>query len=172
MAQERERKYLVADDSWRAAAGRGERIRQGYLAITDRCTVRVRVRGDSGYITVKGRRRGDTRAEYEYGVPLRDAEQMLDLLCSSLIEKSRHEVRVAGALFEIDEFYGDNSGLILAERELHEGDDPGTALASWIGPDVTEDERYYNAYLSRHPFRTWNGPEETAGDGPGNQDHP
>jgi adenylate cyclase len=166
LAQERERKYLVIDDSWRSAAGPGTQIRQGYLAITDRCTVRVRVRGDSGYLTVKGRRLIDVRAEYEYSVSREEAEQMLDQLCSSLIEKRRYEVHVAGVLFEIDEFYGDNAGLVLAERELHERDNLAIPLPPWAGADVTEDERYYNAHLSRYPFGTWNTADET-GDRPG-----
>ena len=146
-----ERKYLPKGDGWRNAAGPGVVVRQGYLA-SGACTVRVRVKGDNGYITVKGPTTGASRAEYEYPIPIEDARAMLDSLCATpLIEKTRYVVRHAGLSFEIDEFHGENAGLVLVEVEL-ESEDQKIELPEWVGEEVTSDSRYYNSNLARNPF--------------------
>ena len=153
MAEEIERKFLIANDGWRS--GEGRRYRQGYLSTVKERTVRVRVAGDRGYLTVKGVTRGATRAEFEYEIPPMDAEQMLDTLCERpLIEKRRYAVQYAGLTWEVDEFFGDNEGLMIAEVELESADQKVT-LPPWVGREVTDDPRYYNANLVRHPYRTW-----------------
>jgi CYTH domain-containing protein len=149
-----ERKYLPKGDGWRNAAGPGVVVRQGYLA-SGACTVRVRVKGDNGYITVKGPTTGASRAEYEYPIPIEDARAMLDSLCATpLIEKTRYVVRHAGLSFEIDEFHGENAGLVLVEVEL-ESEDQKIELPEWVGEEVTSDSRYYNSNLARNPFCRW-----------------
>jgi len=151
-----ERKYLLKGDGWRTAlTGPGVLIRQGYLASGAGCTVRVRVRGENAYLAVKGPTVGACRAEYEYPIPLDDARAILDSLCATpLIEKTRHVVRHAGLDFEIDEFHGENAGLILVEVEL-ETEDQKIDLPEWAGEEVTGDARYYNSNLARNPFSAW-----------------
>jgi len=152
-----ERKYLLKSDAWRAETdGPGLVIRQGYLA-RGVCTVRVRVRGEEAWLTVKGARVGASRPEFEYAVPLADAMRMLDLLCAKpLIEKRRHLVRAEGCVFEIDEFLGENAGLVVAEVELA-SEDQVVTLPGWIGEEVTDDPRYYNSNLVRNPYSRWGG---------------
>lgn len=154
MGIEIERKFLVQGDSWRSQAT-GQEYRQGYIVADQNRTVRVRVVGDRGYLTIKGPTVGLGRAEYEYPIPLRDAEEMLTHLCGlPLIEKLRYRLEVAGLLWEVDEFAGANRGLILAEVEL-QTPEQAIALPEWIGPEVTGDPRYYNASLARYPFSQW-----------------
>ncbi|MEZ4485135.1 MAG: CYTH domain-containing protein [Syntrophotaleaceae bacterium] len=154
MAIEIERKFLVRDNSWRQGAV-GTTYRQGYLSVDPERTVRVRIAGDQGFLTIKGKTVGMTRSEFEYPIPLADAAQMLDTLClRPLIEKTRYCVTYSGRTWEVDEFDGDNRGLILAEVEL-ESSGQQVELPSWAGQEVTEDPRYYNASLSRHPYRSW-----------------
>jgi CYTH domain-containing protein len=130
-------------------------VRQGYLASGAGCTVRVRVKGEKGYITVKGPTIGASRAEYEYPIPMEDAQAMLDSLCAKpLIEKKRYVVWHAGLNFEIDEFYAENTGLVLVEAEL-QSEDEKIDLPAWIGEEVTGDARYYNSNLARNPFSGW-----------------
>lgn len=154
MASEIERKFLVVGDEWRRAAS-GRRYRQGYLSTDPSRAVRVRTVGDQGYLTIKGATRGATRAEYEYAVPLEEAEAMLDSLClRPLIEKVRYTVPFQGKIWEVDDFLGENAGLVIAEVELeHEGQE--VAMPAWIGKEVTDDPRYYNANLVRNPSRRW-----------------
>ena len=158
MAVEIEHKFLVRDERWRREVERSVRMRQGYLTSDARCSVRVRVAGDQGHLNVKSGTLGIQRSEYEYPIPLAEAEEMLDTLCEQpLLEKTRHFVRFGGHLWEIDEFEGDNAGLIVAEVELSRIDEPFD-LPDWLGADVSHDIRYYNSQLARHPYRTWSCP--------------
>jgi adenylate cyclase len=155
MAKEIERKFLVKGDSWRSLA-KGKRYRQGYLSTVKERTVRVRTAGDKGYITVKGINVGATRSEYEYEIPLADANEILDHLCERpLIEKTRYRIPTVGDLtWEVDEFESANRGLITAEVELTDENQP-VPLPAWIGEEVTGDPRYYNSNLVAHPFSQW-----------------
>ena len=154
MGKEIERKYLVKNDSWRGQV-EGKRYRQGYLSTVKERTVRVRTAGDKGFITVKGITVGATRSEYEYEIPLADANEMIDHLCEKpIIEKTRYRIPQGDVAWEIDEFEGDNRGLIVAEVELKSADQ-SVALPGWIGQEVTNDPRYFNANLVAKPFNTW-----------------
>jgi len=148
-----ERKFLVRGDAWRAL-GRAAVFRQGYLSTVKERTVRIRVVGDQGWITVKGLTVGATRAEFEYAIPVNDAQEMLELCAQPLIEKTRTVVDLGDLQWEIDEFTGPNEGLIVAEVELQRGDQE-IDLPDWVGDEVTDDPRYYNANLTAHPFSTW-----------------
>jgi CYTH domain-containing protein len=154
MGTEIERKFLVRGEDWKVGSG-SQVIRQGFLSTDPDRTARVRLVGDRGYLTVKGRAAGLVRAEFEYPIPVEDAGAMLDRLClRPLIEKTRYRVEHAGLVWEVDEFGGENQGLVLAEVEL---DDPEAEveLPPWAGEEVSGDPRYYNANLVRHPFSSW-----------------
>lgn len=154
MATEIERKYLVVGDAWRAL-GSGTTYRQGYLSTVKERTVRVRVVGDRGTLTIKGLTVGATRTEYEYDIPVDDANHMLDDLCEQpVIDKTRFIVEYAGLTWEIDEFAGANAGLIVAEVEL-DSEDQAIELPDWIGEEVSHDARYFNANLIAHPYTAW-----------------
>lgn len=154
MAKEIERKFLVVGDAWRALA-EGVAYRQGYLSTEKARTVRVRIIGQQGFLTIKGTTAGASRTEYEYEIPHADAEEMLDNLCEQpLIEKSRYKIPFQGLTWEIDHFTGINQGLIVAEVELEDETQPFTR-PHWIGMEVTHDARYYNANLIATPFTTW-----------------
>jgi adenylate cyclase len=154
MAKEIERKFLVRGNTWRGQDG-GKRYRQGYLSTVKERTVRVRTTGDKGFITIKGESVGATRSEYEYEIPLVDANEMLDRLCERpLIEKTRYRVSHEGLVWEIDEFEGDNRGLTIAEVELKD-ETQSVTLPGWIGQEVTGDPRYFNANLVANPFSQW-----------------
>jgi adenylate cyclase len=154
MANEIERKFLVIGESWRHAA-HGRRYRQGYLSTDRDRTVRVRTVGDHGFLTIKGRTAGATRAEYEYPIPRDEAEALLDNLClTPLIEKVRYAIPYQGLVWEVDEFLGDNTGLVVAEVEL-ESETQEIVKPDWVGPEVTDDPRYYNANLVHRPFTHW-----------------
>jgi len=154
MATEIERKFLVKDDTWRGL-GKGSHYRQGYLSTEPDRTVRVRVAAGKGYLTIKGRTVDATRAEYEYVIPLADADTMLDELCERpLIEKTRYRINQQGLVWEVDEFEGENAGLVIAEVELASADQV-VALPDWVGEEVTTDPRYYNANLIANPFSRW-----------------
>jgi adenylate cyclase len=156
MPLEIERKYLVRNDDWRRP-GNGIRYRQGYLSTDPGRNVRVRSGAGKGFITIKGLTVNATRPEYEYPIPVEDAEALLDTLClKPIIEKTRYTVEHAGLLWEIDVFEGVNAGLIIAEVELA-GANQRIVLPDWIGQEVTDDPRYYNASLISHPFTTWGG---------------
>lgn len=147
MPFEIERKFLVETDSWRGDAA-PTRIRQGYLATSPTLSVRIRRAGEAAFMTVKGGA-GVVRTEYEYTIPVGDADEMLDTLCARpLIEKRRHLVPVAGVQWEVDEFDGALAGLVLAELELDSADQP-VELPDWVGREVTDDPRYLNANLAR-----------------------
>jgi adenylate cyclase len=150
-----ERKFLVADDGWRSAAGPGTSFAQGYLSTDKSRTVRVRIAGDQAFLTIKGAPQGLARPEFEYVIPITDARQLLDELClRPLIEKVRYHVAYGGLTWEVDEFGGDNRGLILAEVELDHPEQP-VALPPWVGTEVSGDPRYTNARLVHRPFSRW-----------------
>ncbi|MBN2108436.1 MAG: CYTH domain-containing protein [Deltaproteobacteria bacterium] len=154
MGSEIERKFLVKGDAWKQGAS-GVRYRQGYLPTADETTVRVRIAGEKAFFTIKSKTEGIARSEYEYGIPVADAESMLSTLCRRpLIEKTRYQVMHAGRLWEIDVFEGENEGLVLAEVELP---DAGVAvkLPDWVGTEVSADPKYYNASLNRYPYTKW-----------------
>jgi adenylate cyclase len=154
MPTEIERKFLVKGDDWRTLAT-GTVYRQGYLSTKKGCTVRVRLVGDRGYLTIKGSTKGISRAEYEYPIPAEDAQEMLDNLCEApLIEKTRYKIEFAGLTWEVDEFAGENQGLIIAEVELTD-ENQTIQLPDWIGKEVSDDSRYFNANLVQHPFSQW-----------------
>lgn len=155
MGQEIERKFLVVGDDWREGAG-GTLYRQGYLAKDKERTVRVRVAGTKAYLTIKGCTKGTSRAEYEYEIPLQDAEELLDLCEGPLVEKTRHKIPHAGHIWEVDVFHGDNVGLIMAEVEL-KSEDEHVEMPGWVGKEVSGDARYYNSSLSKKPYKTWAG---------------
>ena len=148
-----ERKFLVNRELW-SPVEEGTRIAQGYLSTDPKRTVRVRVKGKRGYLTVKGKNQGISRQEFEYEVPRWDAEGMLALCEPPIIEKKRYREEIAGHLWEVDVFEGENEGLILAEIELfHEEEE--FEPPKWLGEEVSGDSRYYNSNLSQHPFKEW-----------------
>lgn len=154
MAIEIERKFLVTSDAWRAGAKR-KRYVQGYLQNTEACAVRVRIAGDDAFLTIKGKAEGIARAEFEYPIPVADADAMLKKLVSGgIIDKVRHVVRHGDHVWEVDEFSGENAGLVVAEVELTRPDET-FARPPWLGEEVTHDPRYLNASLSKRPYRTW-----------------
>ncbi|VAW69451.1 hypothetical protein MNBD_GAMMA10-1057 [hydrothermal vent metagenome] len=155
MPVEIERKFLLANDDWREQVVRSHRIRQGYLGKMDKASVRIRVQGEKANINVKSAELGMRRMEYEYEIPLPEAEQMLEQLCEHpQVDKTRYIVEVGQHTWEIDEFYGDNEGLMVAEIEL-DREDEKFEKPVWAGKEVTEDPRYYNVNLVCHPFRQW-----------------
>ena len=155
MGVEVERKFLVVDDSWRAEVIKATRIVQGYLARTGRVTLRVRIKGEAGFVTIKGETRGISRSEFEYPVPVDDARAMLDGLADGpVVDKVRHLVPVGGHTWEVDVFEGANAPLVMAEVELGDPDEP-FELPAWAGQDVSDDARYYNVNLAQAPYSTW-----------------
>ncbi|MGB5375884.1 MAG: CYTH domain-containing protein [Polyangiales bacterium] len=154
MPEEIERKFLVIGDGWRDAAV-GTRFRQGFLSTEPERTVRVRVAGARGSITVKGKTVGAKREEFEYEIPLQDVERMLDGLCKRpFIEKVRYTLSVGRHVWEIDVFEGENAGLVIAEIELG-SEDEAFEKPDWAGEEVTDDPRYFNSNLVAKPFRAW-----------------
>jgi len=154
MAIEIERKFLLNNESWRQGV-EGVLFRQGYLCTDPERTVRVRLEGEQGKLTVKGRSIGISRTEFEYDLPKDQAQEMLDTLClRPLIEKTRYRIEVAGQLWEIDEFLGENSGLVLAEIELSSVDE-AFERPDWLGREVSDDPRYFNSNLVKNPLACW-----------------
>ncbi len=155
MALEIERKFLVVGDGWRGLA-EPVLIRQGYLAREPRCVVRVRTAGGCAWLTVKGRTTGIVRSEYEVEVPHEDAVEMLETLCiQPQMEKRRSRIAMGNVTWEVDEFLGENAGLVVAEVEL-EREDQQVELPEWVGVEVTSDPRYFNSNLLANPFQRWN----------------
>lgn len=154
MPTEIERKFLVQGDGWRSL-GAGQLYCQGYLVAAPEKTVRVRIVGNQGFLTIKGPTQGISRAEFEYTIPVEDARELLQTLCDRpWIEKTRYRIDYGGLVWEVDEFAGDNAGLILAEVELPD-DQQTLDLPDWIGPEVSHDSRYFNANLTKFPYRQW-----------------
>ena len=154
MHTETERKFLVQSEAFRAFVTESHRISQGYIAHDGGNTVRVRILDDKGILTVKGPTNGMSRAEWEIEIPLQDAEDLMRLTKSGRIEKVRHIVPAGRRFWEIDEFLGENGGLIMAEIELG-SEDEAFDRPGWLGAEVTGDRRYYNSYLSKFPYSTW-----------------
>lgn len=162
MAMEVERKFLVVGDAWRAEVASATRIVQGYVAQTERATVRVRIKGERAFLTLKGASQGIVRREFEYEVPVAEAEVMLgELVTGPVVDKVRHLVGVGAHVWEVDVFAGDNAPLVMAEVELSGADEP-FVMPEWAGQDVSEDPRYYNANLAREPYSRWGDPTPTA----------
>lgn len=155
MKYEIERKFLVTGD-YKSQACAYHRIMQGYLSSDSPLVVRVRIADDKAYLTIKSTVNESefTRCEWEYEIPLKDAEDMLKFYGKSVIEKTRYVVKVGESIFEVDEFHGDNKGLTIAEIELRCEDQP-FEKPEWLGKEVTHDIRYYNAYLSKYPYCKW-----------------
>ncbi len=154
MGIEIERKFLVSGEDWKSL-GTPILYKQGYLNKSPERTVRVRIAGETAFLTIKGKGKGISRPEFEYQIPVEEADQLLNELClHPLIEKFRWKIPFKGFLWEVDEFLGDNKGLILAEVELEDADvDP--PLPNWIGKEVSHDPRYFNSNLSDHPYQEW-----------------
>lgn len=148
-----ERKFLVKPEFWQPTNA-GEVIAQGYLCALPERTVRVRIRDKRGYLTVKGKNQGISRAEYEYEIPVNEAEELLLICEQPLLSKRRYVENFDGFNFEVDVFAGANAPLILAEIELAAPDSP-FPRPPWLGQEVSDDARYFNSYLARHPFGTW-----------------
>lgn len=154
MGVEIERKYLVSGDSWRSQVVSSTRIVQGYLTRGE-VTVRARIRGERAYLTIKGRSQGIARSEFEYDIPVPDAEAMLtELADGPVVEKTRHLIDVGGHTWELDVFAGANEGLVMAEIELADADER-FEVPQWAGEEVSDDPRYYNVNLAREPFSQW-----------------
>ena len=154
MGVEIERKFLLTGDGWRSLA-EPVLLRQGYLSSNPERTVRVRTEGDQGTLTIKGKSAGATRGEWEYPIPLMDANELLERLCEQpLIEKYRRRIAFAGNVWEVDEFLGANQGLMFAEIEL-DSEQQQFDKPDWIGAEVTHDRRYFNSNLIQHPFSSW-----------------
>jgi len=153
MATEIERKFLVNRKLWQPTV-QGEKIAQGYLQHDVNKVVRVRVKGNQGFLTVKGKNNGISRLEFEYEIPLSDADELLRLCDAGVIEKTRYEIPYKGFVWEVDDFQGENKGLLLAEVELDSTlEEP--VFPAWILEEVSHDKKYFNSYLSENPFGTW-----------------
>lgn len=152
MGVEIERKFLVKGDSWKTA--RPIHLRQGYLSTDKSRTVRVRIAGPNAFLTIKGITSNVSRPEFEYLIPLEDAEAMLLLCSDSIIDKQRHTLPMGEVIWEIDEFCGENEGLVVAEVEL-QSETQKITLPDWIGDEVSTDSRYYNSSLALTPFSSW-----------------
>ena len=155
MAKEIERKYLVKDSSYKSNSTETY-ICQGYITTNKEGVVRVRIKEDKGYLTIKGKNRGSVRLEYEYPIPVTEAKEIIENLCKKpIIEKKRYIVKAEdGHIWEIDEFIGDNEGLVVAEIELSSETEDYT-LPEWVGDEVTDDVRYYNSNLMTNPYKNW-----------------
>jgi adenylate cyclase len=155
MGVEIERKFLVTDERWREAVVRRVRYQQGYLSRSATAAIRVRTDGERAYLNIKSTTDGVTRLEFEYPIPLADAEELLTRVAlRPLIVKTRHDVAFAGRRWEVDVFEAENAGLVVAEVELEAADAP-LSLPPWVGREVSADPRYYNANLSERPYREW-----------------
>jgi CYTH domain-containing protein len=155
MGIEIERKFLLKNEDWRSEVKSKTVIKQGYLNSQKERTVRIRIRNDKGYLTIKGENINASRQEFEYEIPLSDAASMLLLCEKPIIEKTRNIVLDDGKTWEIDDFCGENKGLILAELEL-ESEEETFRIPSWLGEEVTHDTRYFNSNLINHPYSTFN----------------
>ena len=162
MGTEIERKYLVKKAEWRSHLQQmqkkfskiGEKYCQGYISTNNETTVRLRIVGNKGYLTIKGKTKGYTRSEFEYSIPVEDAKQMLETLCSKpLIKKIRYKIKQDNFIWEVDEFLGENKGLIVAEVEL-ESEEQKIELPDWIDREVN-DKKYFNYSLIKYPYSQW-----------------
>ncbi len=170
MALEIERKFLVTGDAWREAAHEVVPMAQGYINDmaamdngTQKASVRVRIQGDQAFLNLKSRELGHTRQEFDYSIPVADARALLALCVGGVIDKRRHYVRHEGHLWEVDEFLGDNAGLVVAEIELGNANETFVKPA-WLGKQVTDSLRYYNLALASRPYSAWTDHERAAAD--------
>ncbi|WP_266167933.1 CYTH domain-containing protein [Dyella subtropica] len=177
MGIEIERKFLLRSDAWRPSVERSERIAQGYLVGAQafraghaRASVRVRRAGEHAWLNIKSAHLGIQRAEFEYPVPPADADAMLASLCDGVLEKFRHIVTIEGVVFEIDEFLGNNAGLVVAEVEL-DAPDAAYPRPDWLGREVSDLARYYNVGLIDYPYSHWTQAERDADDAPNPGEH-
>jgi adenylate cyclase len=151
-----ERKFLVTSGAYKTMAFAKHEIAQGYLNSMPERTVRVRIKDDKGYLTIKGKgnESGMSRFEWEKEIPVSEAKLLLDLCESGVINKTRYEVKFGNHVYEVDEFFGKNEGLFLAEIEL-QSEDEAFEKPDWLGEEVTNNKKYYNSYLSKTPFKNW-----------------
>lgn len=151
-----ERKFLVKSDQYKTLSFTKNQIAQGYLNSHPERTVRIRIKGESGFLTIKGKgnETGVSRFEWETEIPLIEAKHLIQLCEKGVIDKIRYEVQSGNHVFEVDEFFGENEGLVIAEIEL-KSEDESFEKPDWLGNEVTNNERYYNAYLSHNPYKTW-----------------
>ncbi|MCC6372526.1 MAG: CYTH domain-containing protein [Bacteroidia bacterium] len=155
MPTETEHKYLVNKELWQLVKPyKSTRIQQAYLSTDPDKTIRVRTSGDNGYITIKGRSLNYSLAEYEYAIPLTEAQELIANFCLAVVEKTRHLVKHGSHVWEVDEFLGSNAGLIVAEIELSSNDEV-YELPEWVGQNVSDDVRYANSNLGLKPYSTW-----------------
>ncbi len=156
MGKEIERKFLVKSDAYKTEAVKAKRITQGYLSSVPERTVRVRIKGDKGFITIKGigNESGATRFEWEKEIPVEDVKELLKICEPGIIDKTRYIVEVGNHIFEVDEFYGDNEGLVVAEVELKDENEE-FEKPEWLGEEVTGDVKYFNAMLMKNPYKNW-----------------
>ncbi len=154
MSIEIERRFLLKNDSWRTQAGTPQLLRQGYLKADKACSIRVRICDEQAWLTLKGFISEVSRSEFEYPIPLADAETILETLCPFRLEKYRYVLTYQGTVFEIDEYLGDNAPLIVAELELPDEATP-YPRPDWLGEEITAHGHYTNAYLSTHPYSQW-----------------
>ena len=161
MAIEIERKFLVDKNKWQLLQKpEGKGYRQGYVSSDAATTVRVRIGGQKGFIAIKGSNTGITRTEFEYEIPAEDAEQLLSRFCSNVVSKTRYKIWFQHKLWEVDQFHGENDGLIVAEIELANEGEP-FERPDWVTEEVSEDPRYYNANLALFPYTRWNTNDHT-----------
>lgn len=149
-----ERRFLLKNDAWKAVAGAPCLMSQGYLSVEKERIIRLRIIGNQAWLTLKGYISDVSRSEFEYEIPVADAQTMMDTMCPFRLEKHRYEVNYQGFIFEIDEYFGDNAPLIVAELELPAEDTP-FPRPDWLGEEITSDGRFTNAYLSKHPYSQW-----------------
>ena len=152
MGKEIEKKFTVKEGDW--CNKKATKYRQGYLSTVKERTVRVRTIEDKGYLTIKGIAIGASRMEFEYEIPLQDADELLEICEKPLIEKNRYKLEHGGFVWEVDEFFGENQGLIVAEIEL-ESEDQHFPEPDWVGEEVTGDSRYFNSNLIKNPYTKW-----------------
>lgn len=162
MGIEIERKFLVTGTAWRQGAG--VRFSQGYLNRDKDRTVRVRLAGHRAFLTIKGLSIGASRAEFEYEIPTADAEQLLKLSDGPTVEKIRRVINLDGSVWEVDEFLGENAGLVVAEIEL-QSEEQAFTRPEWLAEEVTHERRYFNSSLATHPFSRWHVTPSPAGSG-------
>lgn len=154
MTVEIERRFLLKNEDWRQTAGTPQTLQQGYLSIEKERTIRVRIIGSRAWLTLKGYISDISRSEFEYEIPLEHAQTIMDTMCPFKMQKHRYQTEFEGSIFEIDEYFGENAPLIVAEIELPAEDTP-FAKPDWLGEEITSDGRFTNAYLSKHPYSSW-----------------
>ncbi|KRT56191.1 CYTH domain-containing protein [endosymbiont of Ridgeia piscesae] len=155
MGLEIERKFLVKNDKWKSDVVSEQAIKQGYIANLPNASVRVRLKGEKALLTLKGAAKGISRSEFEYSIPRSEGEAMLvELVDGPVIDKIRYRVRCGAHIWDLDLFHGDNAGLVMAEIELQQ-ENESFQMPEWAGEEVSDDPRYYNASLVKHPYKSW-----------------